>query len=292
MASKTAFDTKKWLMDDLGFSEEEAKDLLPKFETRAEKVQSGYLRQSDYDRRMNEGKAELAAANDKLNAEMAEWASLTASEKQSATQLRVDLEASQQEVLRLKQSVTRIASEAGLDPTKVLGTEPPPKKDEPPKGPDLSGYAKRDDVMGLATMSLTLPAELMAIAEEHRELTGERLDTREIVREIQSRAGTRGNQKSLDPRAIWEELKGIPAKREEVSTQKFNDAIAAAEARGREAALTEASIPGQQPPGRHAVVFGGQKSKLERPQPGSRLSGAIAAMRSGKYAAGNGKKTA
>lgn len=295
--AKAKFDTKKWLVEDLGFSEDEAKDLIPKFEAKAEKVGSGFLRQSDYDRLMNEskaelqkGKADLDAANEKLNAEMAEWASLTAAEKAQATQLRADLEKAQQDVLKHRQIVTRIATEAGLDPEKVLAGTAEPKKEEPkPQQVDLSGLAKAEQLAGLANMALTLPAELMAIAAEHQELTGERLDTRDIIRELQARAQTKGNQKSLDPRQIWEELKAIPEKRTEVEKKRFDDAIKAAEARGREAALTEASIPGQQPPGRHAPVFVKQESKLQRPQPGTSLQSAIAALRTGKYATGQKK---
>lgn len=290
--AKAKFDTKKWLVDDLGFSEAEATALFPQFEARADKVGAGFMRQSDYDRSMNEGKAELkkaedalAAASENLNREMAEWASLTAAEKTAATQLRADLESSQQEVLRLKQSVTRIASEHGLDATKLLGDSPLPKKEEPKPAPvDLSGYAKVDQIAGLASMALTLPAELQQIAAEHQELFGKRLDTREIVKELQTRAGTKGNQKSLDPRVIWEEMNNVPTKREEVAETKYNDAIKAAEARGREAALSEQQLPGQQQPGRHAIVFGGNRtSKVERPQPGQRLGAAVAALRSGKY---------
>ncbi len=76
-----ALDTLKWLTDELGFTADEAKELGPKFADRAEKIEKGYLRQSDYSKSMNDLKKTqdtLTAAEAKLNGEMAEWAQLTA----------------------------------------------------------------------------------------------------------------------------------------------------------------------------------------------------------------------
>jgi len=290
-----AFDVKKWLIEDLGFSEAEATELVAKFDgERATKLEKGYLRQSDYSRHMNDlqkAQTDLKAANDRLNAEMAEWASLTATEKEQATKLRGDLEKSQQDVLKLTQVVTRVATEAGLNADELLkGATVVPTREEPKTPPvDLTGYVKEDQLRGLATMSLRLPAILAKIDREHHALTGEYVDQQAIIAELETRAATRGNQKSLDPVAIWEELHEIPAKRDAKAKREYDAAIKAAETRGREAALTEASIPGQAPPpGRHAPVFqtvSGQsrESALKRPQPGTGLHSAVAAMRTGKY---------
>ena len=182
-----AFDTKKWLLEDLGFSEQEATDLLPKFEgERAGKVEKGYLRQADYSKQMNAAKkaeADLLAASERLNAEMAQWATMTATERAQSTELRASLEAAQQDVLKYRQTVERVAAEAGMDPAKVLeGMTVPVKKEEPkPPTVDLTGYVKADQLSGLADMMLTLPAELAAIANEHQTLTGVVLDQRALI---------------------------------------------------------------------------------------------------------------
>jgi len=291
-----AFDTKKWLVDELGFSDAEATELAPKFtEDRAKKLEGGFLRQADYSKRMNEFQNEvkktqkdLADANERLNNEMAAWAEMTSAEKAKATQQRVDLEKAQQDVLRLTQKITTVAEQAGIDPKTLLeGTTVTPPKTEDTKPPvDLSGYAKAGDVGAVANMALRLPAQLAKIAREHQALTGKVLDEDVIIDEIQRRANTRGNTKSLDPKAVWEELNDVPALRETVAKKQYDEAIAAAEARGREAALTESSIPGQPPAGKHSPVFSanrGAESKFQRPQPGTRLQGAIAALRTGKY---------
>jgi hypothetical protein len=212
---------------------------------------------------------------------------MTAKEREGASQLRKDLETAQADVLKHQQALRRLATEAGVDPTTVLQTTTvvPPKKEEP--AVDLSGYAKAGDIGAVANMALRLPAQLAKIAREHQALTGQVLDEDVIIDEIQKRANTRGNQKSLDPRSVWEELNDVPTLRDTAQKKTFDDAIAAAEARGREAALTESSIPGAPPPGKHAPVFANREApKLARSQPGTGLQSAVAALRTGKYKAG------
>ena len=283
-----ALDAKKWLVEELGFSEAEAAELAPKFnEERAKKLEGGYLRQSDYSKKMNEvGKAQkdYEAANERLNGEMAEWASLTASEKANATKLRSDLEKAQQDVLKYQQVVTRVATEAGLDPAKVMEgvtVVVPPKKEDPPQV-DLSGYLKAEAADSLANLALSWPVEYAELSEEHKALTGQKLNGKLILDEIQKRARTKGNTKSLNPRQVWEELNDAPTLRAKAEETRINGLIAEAEKRGAEAARSEAAIPGQTPPGKHAPVFG-KPSVLNRPQPGARLTGALAALREGKY---------
>ena len=295
MAKITVEELKTALKADADFTDDQLTGLS---KAQLEKLAEGYMRQSDYDRLMNEGKAELQkaqseleTANQRLNAEMAEWAQVQSGSKQATDKMRADLEAAQNRVLLLQQRVTRIATDAGLDVSKALEgiDQPPPKKPDTPQV-DLTGLAKLDDVNQqfgrLANMALELPAILDDLRDEHHDLFGKRLNTQDIVKEIQARAGTRGNTKTLDPRAIWEELHKVPERRAEVEKKKFDDAIKSAEQRGREAALSEQLIPGSQTvPGRHAPVFGekGRDSVLKRPQPQSTVHAAASAFRSGKY---------
>ena len=300
MAKMTVEELKTVLKNDAEFTDELLAGLTKK---QLEALANGYMRQSDYDRAMNEGKAELdkargelATANERLNAEMAEWATLTAAEKQTATRQRQDLEKAQADVLRLRHTVERVAADAGLDATKLLEGQPVPKVDEKP-AVDLTGYAKLDQLQAanaqLAEMMLSFTPELMQLSIEHQQLFGTPLDARDIVKELRARATTKGNQKPTDPRAIWEEQFKVGEKRNEVEKKRFDDAIAQAEARGREAAMSESHIPGQTTsPGRHSIVFGGErKSAIQRPQPGETVSRAAAAFRTHKYAT-DGKKTA
>jgi len=298
--AKTKLEITKWLKEDMGFSDDEIKDqkLVEAFTPRVDKLSDGYMRQSDYDRVQNEAKAELKtqsdaliAAQSRLDAEVAEWATVQANGKGVTDKMRTDLDAAQAERLRLEQVLRKTATDAGLNPDDVMKgivAAPAPKKDDAPPPIDTSKFVTREQYQLLANMALQAPAQLDRIQREHFDLTGEYLNPEELVAEVQSRAGTRGNQKSLELRDIWEEKYEIPAKREAKSKAKYDADIAAAETRGREAAYSESALPGGgvHPVGKHAPIFAAgaeRKSVLQRPQPGQGSQAAVTALRSGKY---------
>lgn len=282
--------TQKWLTDEMGFTAEEATALAPQFVSgdRGQRLDKSIKRQSDYNRAMDE----LRKADAALQSEIAEWGKATRDGEAVTQKMRDDLEKSQQEVLRLQQVAKRIAEAAGVDPATIAVTPVPPTTPQPPAPPDLSGYARLEQLQQIAALPLDLYPELDDLRFEHQELTGQRLNTREIIDEIKTRAQTRGNQKSLNPRDIWMEKHDIPAKRtaKQEADQKARDE--AAEKRGYERAMTEGALPGQgggtptRP--RHdapSPLFSGQReSAVKRPQPGGRVAAATAAFRSGKYA--------
>ncbi len=301
-ATKLVLEAAAWLKDQ-GFSEEEVTEMAAKYTPeRMVKIAEGYMRQDEFDRTMDEGNAalttaqtDLATANTRLNTEMAEWATVQRNGKEASAKLQTDFEAAQTLVAQLRARVTRLATEAGVDPKTILegleGDVTPKPKDTQP---DLSGYVKADDLdaaiskrLGpLASGILDVPAELYQLGQEHQTLFGEALDTRPLIAEIKTRAGTQGNQKSLDPRVVWEELHGVEDKREEVATAAHDAEITAAVERGRQEARSEQAIPGSTTvPGRHAAIFGdtGRKSALERPQPMTTINAAVSALESGKY---------
>lgn len=296
-----AFDIKNWLKTDLQMSDEDIALVETKLAPKAQIIESAVLRQQDYSAKMADVQrlqGEIRAKDDRLTAEATEWASLTAAEKATNEPLRRSIEALEVQKLQLTQRLTSVATQAGIDPKTALeGLETEPvTKPAPAPAPavDTSKFVDREAFNGIAAMALELPALLSEIADEHRELVGARLDQRAIVREIQSRAATRGNVKSLDPRQVWEEMHEIPAKRAARETERYNAAISAAKEEGRMAALTEASIPGATPVGRHSPVLvrPGHESVLKRPQPGVGLQGAVSAFTSGKYRNGAPAKTA
>lgn len=298
MAKMTVDELKTALKDEAGFSDEQLAGLT---KPQLEKLADGYMRQSDYDRSMNEGKAalqksqeDLAAASERLNQEMAEWAQLQSSGKTATEKMQKDLESAQAAVATLRARVSHLATQAGIDPVKALEgfDAPPPKPDQP----DLTGYVKVTDLdteinkrLGhLATGVLNVPTELAAVQYDHQQLFGRPMtaaEVRALTTEIVTRASTKNNQKALEPVAVWEELHKVPEAREAKSKKAFDDAVAAAEQRGREAALSEFQVPGStNTPGQHAPIFDkARESKLQRPQPGQTVQTAAAALRSGKY---------
>ncbi len=301
---KLILKAEEWLKE-IGFTDDEVETMKATYTPeRMVKIAEGYMRQTDYDRTMDEGHAalttaqtDLAAANARLNTEMAEWATVQRNGKEASTKLEGDLEAAQTRVTELTSRVTKLATDAGVDPKTILGdvNVTPPKDTKP----DMTGYVKVDDLEaeinkrlgGLASGILDVPAELFQLGQEHQQLFGKPLDTRPIVAEIKKRAGTANNQESLDPRAVWEELHDVVDKREAVATATHDAEIAAAVERGRTEQASEQAIPGSTTaPGRHAAIFGDKdrKSALERPQPLTTVNAAAAALTSGKYRHGSG----
>jgi len=291
-----------WLVKDLGVTEEVAKTLLPNLEPALPKIEASLLRQSDYSRHMNDLKAlqqKHQDAETKLNEEIAAWSTMTAAEKAAAGDLQNKLHASQADVLKLTQAIESLAAATGQDAKAILDGAKivvPKKSDEPP-AVDLTGYVKADDlqstVAALTQMQFKLAPQLMKIAGEHHKLTGEELDVEAITAEILTRANTKGNQKSLDARTVWEELHGIPAKREAKTKEKYDADIAAAVERGRQEAMSQ-QIPGATPPqGKHSIVFTKpdgtpRTSVLERTAPQSTALAAASALRSGRYRTAGG----
>jgi hypothetical protein len=292
----SVFDAKDFLTTELGFTPEEAAELAPKFSGEREtKLKGAVLRQRDYSQKMDAEAARIKTIEERLEAEAAEWASLTATEKAAAGDIRKQLEDSQRELLRHQQAFTRVAQEAGVDPKTYLdsgGAGTPPVT--PPATPaiDTSKFASADQQRALAQMALRIPAQIASLTVQHRALTGEDLDPTALVDELERRASTKGNTKPLDLKSIWEEQHDIPNRRAAVDKAKFDTAIADAEKRGREAALSEASLPpGAMPTGKHSPVFAARESKVSRPQPGVGLQSAIAAFRTGKYRQGGSQTT-
>jgi hypothetical protein len=287
-----AFDLKTWLTE-IGIGGDDLSLIETKLAPAAGKIQSGYLAQADYSRKMDEVaklQRDIEAKDQRLAAEAAEWAGMTATEQAANKTLKASIDKLEGQKLALTQRLRATAEGAGIDPTPLLAdldAAPVTKSNEPAASAvDLSKYVTGEQHAALAGMAVRLPAQLMAIAREHRALTGEDVNEEAIIQEIETRARTRGNQKSLNPREVWEEMHGIPAKRAEKQEAGIQARIDAAKEEGRMEAISQAALPGGSPRGRVAPVFtraGHGESKLQRPQPGQGISSAVSAFESGKY---------
>lgn len=290
------FDVKQYLMTDMGFDEATATEMAAKFKPeQVERVTARTAKLTAEEKRIAETQRQLAEANDKLNREMAEWATLSAEDKRQAEDLRAQLEESQRAAFALQQKLTRVATDAGIDPKTVLEgtTVVEPKKPEPP-AVDLSKYVARDQIAPVVQFQMELAAAIPHIVEQHRELFGKPLDPRSIVKEIQARAQKGEN---VDPVAVWEEMHKVADRRAALAEETRTKELAAAEARGYEKARTESALPTVQQPGRHAPVFMrpgdngavARTSVLNRPRPQSTALSAAQAFRSGKYRSATGR---
>ena len=290
-------DVKKWLMDEMGLSDEDATATAAKIKaenaTKLETTIGTHASNLAAQAEIQKTQTALKKANDDLEAEMAEWATLSVKEKAEATELRTSLEAARVRATQLETRLTTLATQHGVDPKSLLegATIVPEPKAKPvdPGEPDAR-YVPRDQFNSALEFNLDLPANLQYIRDEHFTLTGKHLDTREIVAKIKANARVKGAP--VDPIAIWEEQYKIPTLRTEKAQKDQEALIAAAEARGEERARSAQALPNAAAPGRHAVVFGQRNaegtvqprtSALKRPQPGGTLSAAVSAIRSGKY---------
>jgi hypothetical protein len=281
-------DLERWLIDDLGYTAEEAKELAAKLAAKADKI-SGQITET---KTLKKLQADLDANNEKLNADLAEFASLSAAEQSKATKLQADIEAAQTKAFQLEQRLTRVAEEYGLDPKTLLVGEPTPEpKKKEPAPVDLKPLS--DQIAGSVAYTdywADVYAELPLIADEHFKLTGERFDQRAFVAGI--KADLKANKtENLNPQKRWETQFQIQEKRAAASKKEYDAAIASAREEGRLAALSEGALPQNGQTGKHAPIFRspdiGKGSKLpegqRRPQPSGRLSGAIAALAQRKY---------
>lgn len=291
------FDIKKWLQDDMGFSADDAAALAPKFEgERATKLASHaslVATTAAKQKELDKAASDLKLANDRLSAEMAEWATLTQAEKEASQGQLAALEAARVRAAQLETRLTALATQAGVDPKPLLeGTTPVPEVKPVVKAAEPSDkrYVEAEAFGAVTNFSLDLAGALPFIQQQHHELTGKYLDTRELVSEIKSRSRSGGE---VDPVRVWEEKYGIGQVRADRDAAQRAADLKAAEERGAERARSEMSVPGPVSPGRHSMVFGQRDSHgvvtnprssvLNRPQPGSTASTAAAAFRSGKY---------
>lgn len=276
-----ALAVKDWMKTELGFTDAEIvafnPEALAALETRAPKIEGGYLRQADYSKKMNE----LSAKSEQLTAEIADWTETQTTTVAEAKEKQAAIDKLELEHTRLTQIARNMAEQAGVDPTEALKGISEPKPKEPPVATkDFDPTPVYGQISNVAKYLLDLATELPVIAAEHLQLTGEHLDTRKLRAEIETRAKAK---QSTDPREVWETLYSIPDKREAARVKTYDAEIAAAEARGREAARSEAAIPGASAPGSHAPVFQNRTSVLQRPQPGRNTAGFAQSLAKGTY---------
>lgn len=288
-----ALDIKKFLMDDLGMDEasatETAAKIKPEGIARVEKSVGLLAANEAAAAQIATTQAELQVTNDRLVAEMAEWGNLSKTEQAAATELRASLEAARVRATQLETRLTTLATQHGVDPKPLLeGTAVVPEVKKPVEVPaDDRRFA---DLGQALAFNLDLPAALQYIADEHRELTGQRLDTREITALVKKNAAVKGA--TINPVEIWEEKFKIPELRQAKAQKAVDDRVAAADMTGYERGRSEAALPTSTTPGRHAPVFGRRDtaghiqprtSALQRPQPGTSVQRAVAALATGKY---------
>lgn len=283
-----SFDVEAYLREELGLEGDSLSNVLGVLKPHAAKLESSVARQSDYSRKMDDlrkAQTDLAAQNETLNKEMADWAELTAAEKSRAGDMRTQIEASQREAFELGQTVKRLAEAAGLDPATVMKREPvDPKKPVEVQAP-YDDAALRNQVAGVTSFLMDLNSELPALQDEYFELTGKKFPTKEFVSGIKADIASQKKGVVIDPVQRFEALYDIPALRIARQEKNIEDRIKKGRDEERALVMTEQALPGgHSRPAQHSpVLMQRGTSKLQRPQPGDRTTNAVAALASGKY---------
>ena len=255
-------------------------------------VESG-LRQSDYDRKMNSGKAEIAAAKQELD---------ESKDKLEADRVRMngqfltaqqEREAAESRLAAIQAKAKTLGQVYGIDAEKELFGEttvqPPvkqPHNGEVAVSPDLD---KRIGALeALFRTNVNFEVELHDVMRQHMELFP---DKPLIMKEILDDAV----KQRRSPTQVWDDKFGATAKRKENEAEKYR-----AEGRAQEAAINAKKLSEQQvnafgivtPPSAifHAAANkGGNKAPLNSRQQNqaSAIQRATEALVSHKYAPGN-----
>ena len=248
------------VMKDIDDVTGEERAVLERVLAKSTKLQGGFLRQSDYDSKMNASKADVAKAQQDLDARRAELEAevnaqvgtlATWKEQQEGTlaQARAAVLAAEQKVASTRSALERAVTDAGLERETYLGladkpteTPTPTPTPKPKEGTvDTDRFVDQDSLRrGIVGSALT-NADMIDLQNEHMEVFGTPLkNARQLVEKTLERASK--GEKGITLRQVWaEENKvqdAINAKNTAQVEQRIKDAQDEAYRRGRsEAAL-------------------------------------------------------
>lgn len=182
----------------------------PYFEKAEQELRDGYLRQSDYSRRMNELQEKMKA------------------EDEFAQQL-----AQYEAQLKAKESATGNPGPSGGS----SWTAPPAPTAAPPAAPDLKGYVKAEEAQRALMDTFKANVELLNITNEHQRLFGRSLERYD---ELVQKAFETG--RSL--RETWRDVHAVEKREREIQEEQFERRVQERLAEERAKWVTENSLDG------------------------------------------------
>ena len=253
-------------------------------------VESG-LRQSDYDRKMNSGKAEIAAAKQELDEFKAKLEADRVRMNGQFLTAQQEREAAESRLAAVQAKAKTLGQVYGIDAEKELfgeATVQPPARQT--QQPDVSNEFTRrlEQVESLVPGQVNLTTELMDIARQHAELfPSQSLNFQDLMKD--SIAQRRS------PTSVWDDKFGATSKRQEITADKYRaEGRAAAEADYKQKLSEQKVNPFgiATPPSaifQAAANKGGNKAPLSTKQQStaSAIQRATEALLSHKYAPGN-----
>jgi hypothetical protein len=256
--------------EELGLPQEKREAVLEALdnETVRNRISEGQLRQSDYDRQMNEQKqAHIEAMqaadtskteNEARTRELNEWYKTEGPKGNAAIQ---QLQTEREKAVVLETRLRSIGSQYGLE-DRDLGLEgtPDPPASNLPAQPDLSGYVTREDFQRAghaAEQNPAVTARMLDAAAKHQRLFG-RLpeNTSEVTDEaLAILARNPGDFPGVEQ--FLADRFGFAAQEEALAKTNREKELTDARAEAREAALSEVAATGGQ-----TAVFGRENEDI------------------------------
>lgn len=247
--------------EDIGLPQESQKAVLDALGNEAvrNKIAEGQLRQSDYDRAMNEQKVQHAKAQEEAEAAKAEHKAKTAElNKWYQTEApRIDkaaetLRAEQERAVVLETRLRAFGTQYGIDEKELgLSGDPPPSPDLASRTPDLSGFATKDDLaqhLAALRQSPAVAARMVDAAAKHQRLFGKLPENTAAVTDeaLEILSKNPADFQGLD--AFLAEKFGFVAQEEVLAKAQRDEELDKVRAETREAVLSEVSAAGGQAP--------------------------------------------
>jgi hypothetical protein len=266
-----------------------AEDLLknPKVAERFE----GSLRQSDYDRKMNAGKAELEAEKQRLAEQATQLTQARDRMNEQFTAAQRDREGAGLKVAALREKAKSLTNIYGIDFEKQLfegetASSPVVQPQASATGneamkPILDRLAQLED---LFRTNVSFETQLHNIARQHDELFPDKpLDFEQLLSE--------SVQQRRTPAQVWDDKFGATAKRQEMSAEKFREEGRKQAMADMEKKISAGNVNPLRPNAPTSPIFQ-FAGKREAGTPSDRsarrgqaISAAVDAFNSGKYAA-------
>jgi|ERR1700728_92026 len=251
------------------------------------------LRQSDYDRKMNSGKAEIEAAKKTLQEQMDSFEATKKTINEQYMGALTTREQAESQLATLRAKAKTASDVYGVDLVKELFGEatvmPPARREEPTA--DASAIGKRLEALeDLFKTNVNFEVEMHDIVRQHMELFP---DKPLVMKELLDDAV----KQRRSPTQVWDDKFGATAKRGELLADKYRAEGAAKAKEELEKKYSGQMVNGMRTDIPISPVFAAAAHK-ELSSPRDRngrasetIANAVAAFAAGKYRPGGGKES-
>lgn len=249
------------------------------------------LRQSDYDRKMNSGKAEIEAAKKTLQEQMDAFEQNKKAINEQYMGALTTREQAEAQLATLRAKAKTVSDLYGVDIVKELfgegsGNPPPPKPPETKLTIPEELERRMRDVENLVPLTVQYATEITEVYRQHQELFPDKpMDFNKLLEDSKTQRRS--------PLKVWDDQFGATARRNEIQAEKYRAEGAAAEREKIEKERSGQLVNGMRTDLPLSPIFQLSKNKDGLSAPKDRqaraaetIQNAVAAFTSGKYRPG------